>query len=80
MKKGVYKMAKKNLRDVFNELEKEDLIEILMQICDKDKIIKNKLLFEYVQAVSMTTKQLEKLMDKIIKSYAGRYKFVEYKK
>ena len=80
MKKGVYKIAKKNLKDVFNELEKEELIEILMQICDKDKIIKNKLLFEYVQAVSMTAKQLEKLMDKIIKSYAGRYKFVEYKK
>ena len=71
-------MAKKNVEQILNGLEKEKLIEILIKACDKDKVLKEKLLFEYGESDSMTNKQLENMLNKVIKSYAGRYKFIEY--
>ena len=72
-------MAKKDIRAVFNGLKKDELIEILMQICEKDKIIKEKLLFEYAESSSVGKKKLESVIDKVIKKYAGRHEFIEYR-
>lgn len=67
------------IEDVLNELSKEKLVNIILDIAKKDKIFKNKIILKYSKGESsQELKKCKKLIDSIVKKYTGREGFIRY--
>ena len=76
-KKGSKK--KQSINETLNNLSKEELIDIIIDVTKKDKTLKNNILFRYSKNDDQTeTKNCKKLISSIVKKYTGRDGFVPY--
>lgn len=78
-KKNLIKLPK--IREILDELPKEKLIEIILDITEKDRSLRNKLIFKYSN--SNDGKEFEmckNLMDSIVKKYIRREGYISYRK
>jgi uncharacterized Zn finger protein len=69
-----------SIKEVLNNLSKEDLIDIIIDLAQKDKSLKNSLIFRYSKGND--TQELEKcrkLIDSIVRKYTGREGFITYR-
>lgn len=73
-------MTNKNVKSILKKLKKDELIEILTEICADNKNIKEKLLLKYDCSAKDSTKKLERILDKIINKYGGYEGYIPYEK
>lgn len=67
------------LKEVLNNLPKEDLISIIVDISKKDAALKNSIIFRYSKGDDIQElNKCKKLMDSIVKKHLGRGRFIEY--
>lgn len=68
------------IKEVLNNLSKEELIKIIVDITQKDTTLKNSLIVRYSKGNN--TQELEKckrLMESIVRKYSGREGFIPYR-
>lgn len=69
------------LETLLSSLSKEELIHIVAEVCEQDRMLKNNLLLKYGQG--KTDKQqaqaFKKMIGSIVKKYGGKQKFIPYR-
>jgi hypothetical protein len=79
---GVNRMTRQpELIKVLNELSKEELMRIIVQVAEQDDLFKNNLMVKYVQGKDRTQQLAlrKKLMDAIVDKYTGEEGFIPYR-
>ncbi|MEG1009478.1 MAG: hypothetical protein RSF67_06690 [Clostridia bacterium] len=77
-KKKVAK-KKKPIKEILNNLSKEELINLLLEITNKDKNLKNNIIFRYSECDE--TQELNKcrqFMKSIVNKHTRKYNFIQY--
>ncbi|GIN71441.1 hypothetical protein J14TS2_19160 [Bacillus sp. J14TS2] len=68
------------LKDVLNDLSKEELITIIEEITEDDSLITNKLILKYANGrETQDTSQCRRVIQAIVNKYTGRQGFIPYK-
>ncbi|MDN5315932.1 MAG: hypothetical protein PWR08_56 [Thermoanaerobacterium sp.] len=69
-----------SVREVLNNLSKEELIKIIMDIIENDEALKNSLIVRYSKgSYGQELEKCKKLIDSIVKKYTGREGFISYR-
>ncbi|HHV75109.1 MAG TPA: hypothetical protein GXX41_10830 [Thermoanaerobacterium sp.] len=69
-----------SIKEVLNNLSKEELIKIIMDITENDEALKNSLIVRYSKgSYEQELEKSKKLIDSIVKKYTGREGFVSYR-
>lgn len=69
-----------SIKEVLNNLSKEELIKIIMDITENDEALKNSLIVRYSKgSYEQELEKCKKLIDSIVKKYTGREGFVSYR-
>lgn len=77
-KKDVVKQPE--IKEVLNNLSKEELIRIIIDIAKKDITLKNSLIVKYSNADDgQELEKCKKLIDSIVRKYTGREGFITYR-
>lgn len=68
------------LAEILDALSKQQLIEIIVEIAQADKVLKNSLIFKYSQGSDAEElEQCKKLIASIVKKHTGRRGYIEYR-
>lgn len=71
---------KPNIQDILNNLSKEELVNVILDITSNNKDIKEKLMRKYSEVDSKSEiKKCEKLINSIVKKYLYREGFISYR-
>lgn len=74
------KAKKPEIKEVLSNLSKEKLIDIILDITQKDRILKNSLIVRYSKGNSeQELKKCKKLIDSIVRKHLGREGFISYR-
>ncbi len=69
------------IKEVLNNLSKEELVNIIVDITHKDIALKNKIIFKYSKGDdTQEIEKCKKLIDSIVRKYTGREGFITYRK
>ncbi|WP_291579603.1 SWIM zinc finger family protein [Clostridium sp. UBA6640] len=67
------------IKEVLNDISKEELINIIMDVAKKDKVFRNSIIFKYSKGTNeQEIEKCKKMMDSIIEKYISRKGFIEY--
>src|SRR5699024_11512872 len=76
---GVQTVCSSDL-DVLNNLSKQELIHIIVNLALDDSTLENSLLFTYANGDSqLELKACQELIDAIVRKYTGRVGIIEYR-
>ena len=68
------------IKEVLNNLSKEELIKIILDIVQKDKAFKNSLIVRYSKGDDLQVlEKCKSLIESIVRKYAGREGFIPYR-
>lgn len=74
------KAKEPEIKEVLSNLSKEKLIDIILDITQKDRTLKNSLIVRYSKGNSeQELKKCKKLIDSIVRKYLGREGFISYR-
>ncbi|MFB9277113.1 SWIM zinc finger family protein [Cohnella cellulosilytica] len=69
-----------DLAEVLNDLSKQQLIEMIVEIAQQDAVLKNSLIFKYSQGSDVEEPdKCKKLIAAIVKKHTGRGDFIDYR-
>lgn len=74
------KIKEPEIKEVLNNLSKEKLIDIILDITQKDRTLKNSLIVRYSKGNSeQELKKCKKLIESIVRKHLGREGFISYR-
>lgn len=72
-------IAQPTIKEVLNNISKEDLINIIMDVAKKDTVFRNSIIFKYSKGTNeQEIEKCKKMMDSIVNKYIGVKNFIEY--
>lgn len=75
------KCFEKDIKEVLGNLSKEELVNIITELTQKDRTLEDSIMFKYSDCDEKEElKKCKKLTKSIAKKYTGRQGFIEYKK